>query len=363
MFEEPHHQMDPACDWISPLSIANDFQFEADLNPIDFANLDVPFAASGSDPFTYQDRCQINPVDPKLRQRIVSNMNRSFEHTSKLLLGADENSSLEGTLNLGSPADIWACLGENIEVESPSQCVKKLSQLSIELFEHSKTIPPQSIHDPLAPENDDRFAAQNNHANYAIEDTFRLTQAMIDLYPSFLTALTGQETTGISGAGILCLDKTRTLGSASESIDHASILLILSCHLRLIGIYEELFRHMQVCVDQRGKAKFPQQALLTAPQLRIGSYVPPPSTTVPMQMLLILQFASQLYNYASDLAAEIPGSAPSGSSSSSSLNGIMDDQTLLITKAAAENVKDRAGLMSEKLGHFRGQMLSSGLLA
>ena len=140
---------------------------------------------------------------------------------------------------------------------------------------------------------------------------------------------------------------------------------MISCHLRLISIYEVLFQHMHHCFDSKGADILPQQARLTAPQIKIGSYIPPSSATIPLQMLLLIQFASQLYMYAADLAAEIPAlsvSTGSNASSSSSL-GTADDQTMLLTKAAADNVKDKAQMMSQTIGDFRGRILASELLA
>jgi len=60
-------------------------------------------------------------------------------------------------------------------------------------------------------------------------------------------------------------------------------------------------QHMKICFDERGVVKPPQQATLSVPQLKIGDFTPPPSAAIPMQMLLLVQFASRLFNYAGRL--------------------------------------------------------------
>ncbi len=100
-----------------------------------------------------------------------------------------------------------------------------------------------------------------------------------------------------------------------------------------------------------------RQASLKVPQLTIGTYCTPPSSAVPMQMLLLIQFASQLFNYAADLSSEIEGQRSGHQGSPHEVT------TLALTRAAAANVKDRAGYMAQELGTLRGMMLHAGILA
>lgn len=80
-----------------------------------------------------------------------------------------------------------------------------------------------------------------------------------------------------------------------------------------------------------------------------------------MQMLLLIQFSSQLFNYAAELASEIDTEVEGDQ------NGVqaspLEATTLALTRAAVANVKDRASFMTENLGTMRGMMLHSGLLA
>ena len=119
---------------------------------------------------------------------------------------------------------------------------------------------------------------------------------------------------------------------------------------------------MQLCFEQGGIARTPQQATLNIPQLKIGDFAPPPSAAVPMQMLLLVQFATRLSNYAADLAEEIREPEEESPQSESS-NESSSNETLALTRAAAENVKSRANNMSQELSTMRVLMLQSGHFA
>ncbi|KAK0121739.1 hypothetical protein ONS95_010025 [Cadophora gregata] len=257
------------------------------------------------------------------------------------------------------------------EPDSARSFVRKLSQLNVDLSDHKATLPPLSIHDDLAPDLD---VACSQSDGYVLEDTFRLTQSLIEIYPGFLHVFVNptpstQSTTPDSNCSSNDISENNrrssssgtasstTSSNAKQPLDHASILLLISCHLRVVEIYDTLFKHMDVCVSQRGMAKNARQAAISAPTLSIGSYTPPPSSAVPMQMLLLVQFASQLCSYAIDLASEIP--CPQDAPNSSQ----QIDSTLKLTKAAAENVKDRASYMSQRLSDLRAGLLNLGLLA
>jgi hypothetical protein len=264
--------------------------------------------------------------------------------------------------NSSNPPDIdgivggWAFGSTKEQIDSVSDCIQKLSQLSLDLFEHSKTVPPLSIHDPKSPGNLGKVA-EKFCSDYSVEETFRLTQSLVEVYPNFLSKVVSPSSSQISTPSFISRDGDTTSISSNSSVDdhspiqnssskpvtrpaldHASILLILSCHLRLITIYDTLFSHMKICIALKGTASLPQQRAVTGPQLRIGAWIPPPSSAVPMQVLLLVQFASQLFNYATDLTAEITGLV-------SSAVGVVTDDALALSRAAAENVKRRANDM------------------
>lgn len=317
-----------------------------------------------------------------IQARKEANLNRTIRNTSDL---ADCLPPQQSDLDSFRYSTKWSQSIELLEPQSESDCISKLSNLSRDLYEHGNTVPPLTIYDPpSASMGDDRISqgTQNclEHSNYRVDETLRLTQCLIDIYPTFLNAFLSHPVSQSSNAGSTWPPERKSntyLGTAQnlptsstgssqdhtlETLDHASILLILSCHLRLISIYEALFHHMKQCYSQGGVSVTPSQVTLNVPPLRIGNFTPPPSAAVPMQMLLVVQFASRLFNYAADLASEI-GDPEKGTPQGDSLNGDSTDDTLALTRATAENVKNRASKMSQELGAMRSLMLQSGHLA
>lgn len=321
----------------------------------------------------------LSPRSSRVQSLKEANLSRTIKTTSNIAdnLPPQPNfRELVGNVTkVGQPFEI-------LEPESESNCIRKLSQLGIDLFEHSNTIPPLSMYDsPSTNPEDDPVYVQpqtcQDYSGYRVDETFRLTQNLVDIYPTFLNAFLPHPMSQSSNANPTwssdrmsntyfetAQHPTTSSSKAStlQTLDHSSILLILSCHLRLIGIYEALFTHMQLCFKQGGIARTPQQATLNIPQLKIGDFAPPPSAAVPMQMLLLVQFATRLSNYAADLASEI-GEPEEGTPQGESSNGISSNETLALTRAVAENVKSRASNMSQELSTMRVLMLQSGHFA
>lgn len=258
---------------------------------------------------------------------------------------------------------------------SVTQCIRQLSELSMSLFEHSTTIPPLSIHDPV-PENEDQQETMNNRAKnysyYSVDETFRVTQELINIYPSFLELFARRKISRSPSAD------SPPLGGADQIVDylgpvapplsnplhldHSAILLILSCHLRVIDIYDQLFKHMKVCIDLKGVVSTQDQACFTAPQLRIGNFVPPMATAVPMQMLLLLHFATSLCDFAVQLDGHIRDPENGCTSAGSSRSNQSEDEVKALSLVSAQKVKERATGMLQHLSFLRGLLLREGHL-
>lgn len=149
-------------------------------------------------------------------------------------------------------------------------------------------------------------------------------------------------------------------------LDHSSILLILSCHLRLMDIYDQLFLHMKVCLKQRGSKGMeynPKQAYFQAPKLTIGKFVPPPETAVPMQILLLVHFVTTLSDYATELEGHIRQPENGIASSRSFENDRSGNGVAALSLASAQKVKERATGMVQDLGFLRSSMQSEGIVA
>jgi hypothetical protein len=296
------------------------------------------------------------------------------------LADADMSSSQAAVALHDPQLQVWAGHMKGPQEQSVSQCIRQLSELSRRLYEHGITIPPQDIHAPV-PENEPYEDVMNtraqNYENYKADDTLQITQELIDIYPSFMDLFTRrkvayapqtpQDSTAFDLNTLNDVQPKEVLGPIAPSItnplalDHSSILLIVSCHSRLIDIYDELFKHMQVCIDQRGMAFTPEQTTFKAPQLRIGNYVPPTGTAIRMQMLLLLHFATSLCDHAVELESHIREPEDGAGSSKNSQSAIGGDEMKALSLALAKMVKDRANRMVLHLSSMRAMMLKDGM--
>ena len=283
-------------------------------------------------------------------------------------------SSSQLVLALQTPQlPVWnGCIEPNSQQRSLTQCIRQLSELSMSLFEHSKTIPPQSIHEPV-PENEVYQETMNfrsqTYASYSTDETFRLTQELIDIYPSFIDLFTKRKVSHPQARGHTTEEALERLGPIAPSLsnplhlDHASILLLLSCHLRLVDIYDELFKHSHVCIKQRGVPGTAAQAQFQMPQLRIGNYVPRSTTAVTMQMLMLFHFATSLSNYAIELDGHIQESEDGYATSESSRSDQGEDGVKALSLVSSKKVKERATAMLQQLAFLREVMLRDGHVA
>ncbi|KAG0647640.1 Isoflavipucine cluster transcription factor [Hyphodiscus hymeniophilus] len=265
---------------------------------------------------------------------------------------------------------------EQPQQRSATHCIRQLSELSVSLFEHSNTIPPQSIHDPI-PENEVYEEAMSlraqDYAYYTADETFRVTQELIDIYPSFIelfarrnVSLPEESEAQTSPTGDQRVDRLGPIipnFSNPERLDHASILLILSCHLRLLDIYDELFKHMEVCIEQRGIVCNPRQATFSAPQLKIGNFTPPVTAAVSMQILMLVHFATSLCDYAVELDRQVQDSENGCANGEILPSDQGGDGARLLSVVSSRQVKERASAMLQHLSSLRALMLREGLMA
>jgi len=225
----------------------------------------------------------------------------------------------------------------NITYSPPKRAlVHQLSALSVGLYDHINTIPSLFIHDAFPRGHDsDR---PGDYQEFNVDETFRLTQDLVDIYPVFIENFLKRPhspRTSPPLQGIVFNDQQDLIRYPPDPPDHSSILLFLSCHVRLLDIFEEIFKHVEYCMVPGSELYY------TPPRLRIGNYTAPPETAKQMQIMLLIRLANQLDERASDFAAQIrrPGHDEKGTR----------DDIEALTIATSESVKTRAGNMARKL--------------
>jgi hypothetical protein len=245
----------------------------------------------------------------------------------------------------------WRFQEEALAMDTVGNCIKRMSKLSEDLYIHRGTIPNfENMSNP--PSDEDLEKVERDMKTYRLDETMRLTQEMVDCYPTILS--TCFPPTNVPKSGMNTTNNT-VQTSESDRIDHPTILQALSCHLRAIEIYEFLFKHMGICVTMRKV-----DCNVNGPIVKVGNFTPPPSAAVPMQMLLIVHMADQLASYSGELFARLknfinPCESGGGSGKADSIG--------MLTLGTAEGVSQRAFEITVTLGLLRGQLLTQGLLA
>jgi hypothetical protein len=180
---------------------------------------------------------------------------------------------------------------------------RQLAELSINLDDQACLMLPLSIH---RPGSDPR----PNVPYFSLDRTFQLTQSLVDLYPQFIKTFIHKEPSDLRQPLFDCLssldppreppldpipnfdEASRTSNPApvltsniSGQRNHASILLILSCHHRLIDMWKLMFSHIYATpADTLG-----QHCL----KFKIGSFMPSTlSSAVPVEIIMIVELAA-----------------------------------------------------------------------
>lgn len=275
-------------------------------------------------------------------------------------------------------------------LSAPAALTRQLAELLISLEEHASLIPPLSIH---------RLSSEQQPSGpyFSLDRTFHLTQTLIDLYLQLTKTIIHREPTDIRRppSGSLssfepflnpndlsspqlsqehALKPPSSFDGASRTTNvtpvvtsdprphqnHASILLILSCHHRLIDMWESIFSHIPAIPAH----VFGQHCL----KFKIGSFVPStPSSAVPMEIIMVVELATQLLERIRELVDELEGPVPTSTQkgtvaedSPKSISGqgpegrrsADGDATVMTGKV----VLNRARSMVEEIGRIRDDM-------
>jgi hypothetical protein len=241
----------------------------------------------------------------------------------------------------------------------PVSITRQLAKFVATLAEHASTIPPMSIHDDQHICKSSTGADENESSDlygrtprcikcygdgvFSIEETFQHTETMVNIYPRFITTIiqfegprqwwrmylpaspatspkapAAQEqlsqnghvssSSGNSSVGNSPSNPDSTENHKATSrppLDHASIYLLLSCHNRLIDIWETVFGHLKVRTDKDFAAGRTTDIDGRCAKIKIGSYAPSAASTTSMYMTLIMELSERLLEQSKQLVAEV----------------------------------------------------------
>ena len=254
-----------------------------------------------------------------------------------------------------------------------------LNKLNLDLYNHKSTIPSQSIHDFELKDNLPMGRGAEQWRKYPLDDTFQLTQTLVNLYPRFMetfmttpptfpiTSCLGDNAQGSIPNGSIYGHTIAHPGArpreasspASVAIDHSSVFLLVSCHTCLIEIYEEILQHSVHCEDNIGITK---ESEFLSPALKLGKYAPPLSVAIPMLMLMLDQMASQLLDHANTLVACLE-ELRSNIENRNSDHRVGAQNLNTMSLPGAKAVQKRASQMYQRIADLRKTVLGKALLA
>lgn len=138
----------------------------------------------------------------------------------------------------------------------------------------------------------------------------------------------------------------RTKSRGFSHVDEATMLMVMSCHCRLIDTYVSIFRMMQDCIAFSKTPRIEENTVVIFPRLQFGTYAspplqvdahssPPPSLTW-MYMSVITMLSSPLCDQVAEVMRWEDGAWPQGGGVSRS-PGLSSQETIWEVMAAKTN--------------------------
>jgi hypothetical protein len=225
---------------------------------------------------------------------------------------------------------------------------------------------------------------QGNGEKFAIDDTFRFTQTMIDIVESlFKTESEGDNgsllpPTGVtfeSGgllhggnasshhSGDMAIAEQTPKQPARQSVGEPTFHLVISCWLRLGAIYNTIFGHIKTCIETRTAPTTTDGRPVSLPNVRIGSFQMPFTTTVTLQMFASLGMGSKLLHCMLGLVDDIEAGQRWNQEHKPIIdsNG-MPNQQPDVFEVICKNIRYRANVLYQKLHTTRDILIRSGII-
>ncbi|KAF2501924.1 hypothetical protein BU16DRAFT_212205 [Lophium mytilinum] len=199
-----------------------------------------------------------------------------------------------GTLSGLSARDRTSTNGTEINIPDVEIVLTRLLQ---NISEHILTIPPLSMWPSASSSSSSTYNFQSapeiythpdgsrGDTGFAIEETFSLTQTMVDAYKSFVSPLRNQ--------------------THQANLSCSTVHLLISCHLRLLEMWDVVFRHMGHCVALATMAAASGRTQVSVPAIKMGEFAPSSSIATHLHLMLISTLAGQLQKGIREVLGEL----------------------------------------------------------
>jgi hypothetical protein len=254
---------------------------------------------------------------PSLANFDPSAISRAASNSSDMQTEFLGNIAPLATVNASENASSLPNLSNNEKHEDQSIDLRLLI-LSQKLIRLKSCIPPTSMHKAGLPftlppglQNETPVPSSNFNQDeqtngskdiLSISDSLQLTQVLLQVYSDFTATIKchlAQDQT-ILDQYSECVDTsigpskhregpmTRRGSHTTSSVDEATILLLLSCHNRIIQIWDLLFEHTREMVKYRVFDSLDWRSRKSCSQLQIGSFTPSSNAALVMVVTTIL---------------------------------------------------------------------------
>lgn len=173
----------------------------------------------------------------------------------------------------------------------------------------------------------------------ALETIFALAQRLIDLYPDAISTALPPDTGTPAACGIPdcthslelppaldSIENSIAAGAGSPKTDLALANMLMSCHTRLLDLADCFFLLVTSCLRVTTASPSRREPEFDGPEMRVGSFIPPKTAAVSMQIALLKHLMVSL----SDRLASFGKAVSSRSGSLDSSSGGTEAQILTL---------------------------------
>jgi hypothetical protein len=150
---------------------------------------------------------------------------------------------------------------------------------------------------------------------------------------------------------------------ARQTIGEPTFHLVISCWLRLGAIYNTIFGHIKTCIETRIAPTTRDGRPISLPNLRIGNFQMPFTTTVTLQMFASLGMGSKLLHCMLGLVDDIEAGQRrvQGHRPRVEKNDLPNQQPDVI-EVICKDIRYRANVLYQKLHTTRDILIRSGII-
>ena len=264
----------------------------------------------------------------------------------------------------------------------PSSPIRDLANINVALHDCAGKLPSMpevGVYPPsFSPLSTDEKQSARKVALFALDELFCLTSEFIDILKRISQAGNGTDVGRTATSNTTRLETVSPVLTTSRSpypghplpsigvtppsgpfsdLDEATMLLIMSCHCRLVDTYVSIFRMMQACIEYVIKPQMVKDAVIILPRLQFGSHEAPamqvdaktmlsPDTSS-MYMLMVTTFSTKLCEQLTEVIGTEQGKGRCGKAENQGISSLQSRQAMW------DSMKDKTDCLARDIDRTR----------